>query len=116
MDLLHALIVAPLIFTLLASWIVRRRRSTRLDVILAEVEAASALVIADWPRTHTSARLERLALERRRRSASYKQGWHTATSREADYMLLQRIGDAEKRLRTARDMAFKTSAETADRH
>ncbi|GAB2614713.1 hypothetical protein GCM10009696_20450 [Kocuria himachalensis] len=116
MDLLQALIVAPFMFTLFASRIVRRRRSIRLDVILAEVEAASALVIADWPHTHTSARLERLALERRLRSASYKQGWHTAASREIDYLLLQRIGVAEKRLRTARDMACKTAAVTADHH
>lgn len=117
MDLLPAFTAAPLvILLLLARRHTRRRRPLRLDSALAQVEAASALVIADWPPAHTAALLELLAQERRQRSASYRQGWHTATGRERDYLVLQRIEHAEERLRVARELASRAAVRSAERH
>lgn len=117
MDLLPAFAAAPLVLLLLlARRHIRRRPPLRLDSVLAQVEAASALVIADWPRAHTAAQLELLAQERRQRSALYRQGWHTATGRERDYLVLKRIGHAEERLRSARHLASGTALKSAERH
>jgi hypothetical protein len=115
MDLFLALTAAPLVLLSVVRHL-RRRRRFSLDSVLAEVEAASALTIADWPRAHMLAHLDLLALERVQRSTSYRRGCHTATSRERDYLVLQRIGHAEERLRAAQELASETPVKTVDNH
>lgn len=90
----------------------RRRRAARLVSALEEIEAAAPVVIADWPATHRHELAAILARERVARSAAYRQGLHTAESRQQDYALLQRIGAAETRLRTARHLASASRSTT----
>lgn len=87
-----------------------RRSAERLETSLAGVEAASALVMADWPDWHIADRLEHLRTMRIHRSSVYKQGLHSASSRAADYALLERIGRAEKRLQRAQELQRRSSA------
>jgi hypothetical protein len=102
------LLFTPVFAVLLVHQVVRRflrRTAARPASVLLEVEAAAPAVIADWPAAHCYKLAEILARERVARSFAYRQGLHTAESRQMNYALLQRIGAAETRLRTARHLA-----------
>jgi hypothetical protein len=78
------------------------RRTTRAEAALAEVESASPAVIADWPCGHLEDLSRLLAAERAARSAEFRQGLHTAASREKDWSRLERVAAAERQPEQAR--------------
>lgn len=111
------LLLTAVLAVLLVHQVVRRslrRTAARPASVLREVEAAAPAVIADWPVAHRHELAEVLARERVARSSAYRQGLHTAESRQKDYALLQRIGAAETRLRTAGHLASQSRLTARD--
>jgi hypothetical protein len=84
------------------------RAAARLTAILAEVEAAAPVVIADWPAAHRDAIAALLASERTARSSVYRHELHTVSTRVRDYGLLERISAAETRMKVAEQLASKS--------
>ncbi|MEX5295245.1 hypothetical protein QYM41_08185 [Kocuria sp. CPCC 205268] len=101
MTVLMALAALTILTVLLRRWH-RARRSARVSAALAAVEASAPLVMADWPPAARGRLTSVLVGEERRRSADYRHGMHTGSEgREADYLMLDRVGHALSRVREA---------------
>ncbi len=110
MTMLITLAVLLILTRILRLWH-RTRRSTRVTAALAAVEASAPLAMADWPSAARSELASLLVGEENRRSADYRQGMHVgAEGREADYVVLDRIGRALCRVRGADRIAENRAA------